>query len=145
MNQIGVEAPEAEIAIMELEQSNIKINPAAVQQQVSVLTIVAQLDQMRMQNDQLRQQLAATGQQGQTPPGSVLDPNQAAAQALGAQQAQQPSGFEDQNQPMTQAGSPPPPGSPPPGGQGGGPATLQALSRQNGDALNQISISSGGQ
>jgi hypothetical protein len=142
MDQTGIEAPEAELKIIEAEQSNIKISPASVQQQVSVRMIVAQLDQLRMQNDQMRQQLEqVAGPQGQSP-GSVLDPTaqgqQAAQQALGAQQAAQPSGSEDQNQPQTQAGSPPPPGAPAPGG-----AQLQTLSRQNGDALNQIAISGG--
>ena len=146
MDQTGIEAPEAELKIIETEQSNIKISPASVQQQVSVRMIVAQLDQLRMQNDQMRQQIAAVaGPQGEAP-GSVLDPTaqgqQAAQQALGAQQAAQPRNTEDQNQPMTQEGSAPPPGAPAPGG---GPAQLQTLSRQNGDALNQIAISSGGQ
>jgi hypothetical protein len=142
MDAIGTEAPEAELAIIEQEQSNLKLNPASVQQQISVLTIVAQLEQMRMQNEMLSQQVAqAVGPPGQAP-GSVLNPEQAQAQALGAQQQAQPTGFEDQNQPITQQGSPPPPGAPAPGGQG--PAQLQALSRQNGDALNQIAFRSGG-
>ena len=141
MDQTGIEAPEAELKIIEGEQSNIKINAAAVQQQVSVEMIVEQLEQLRMQNQQLRASIESTvGPQGQAPP-SVLDPNVAAQQALGEQQARQPSGLEDQNQPITQQGSPPPPGSPAPGGG----AQLQTLTRQNGDALNQIAISSGGQ
>ena len=141
MDQIGVEAPEAEIAIIAQEQGNLAINPAAVQQQVSVLMISAQLEQLQMQNEQMRQQLA---QVGQTPsaPGSVLDPNQADAQNKGAQQAAAPiSTPEDQNQPQTQQGSAPPPGAPAPGGGG---AQLQTLSRNNGEALNQIAINSGG-
>jgi len=138
MDQVGIEAPEAELVTISQEQSNIKVNPAAVQQQVSVLMIAAQLEAAEMQNEQMRQQLQQVTQGEQTPPGSILDPAQAQAQQLGAQQAAQPTGFEDQNQPMTQAGSPPPPGAPAPGG-----AQLQTLTRQNGDALNQIAISGG--
>ena len=137
MNQIGVEAPEAELQIIQQELANLKINPASVQAQVSVFTIMAQLEQMRMQNQQMAQQMAQMEQasQGQ-PPGSVLNPEQGQA-ALQAQQAQaQPMGFEDQNQPMTQAGMPPPAGAP---GPGGGPAALTALTRQ-GEALQQIAF-----
>lgn len=140
MDQIGVESPEAEIKIIEQEQSNLKINPAAVQQQAAVKMIVAQLDQLRMQNQQMQAQIAQTlGPQGGAP-GSVLDPDQAAAANLGAQQAAAPrSTPEDENQPQTQAGSAPPPGAPAPGG-----AQLQTLTRQGGEALNQIGINSGG-
>lgn len=145
MDMTGVEAPEAELAIIEREQSNIKISPAAVQQQVSVEMIMAQLQQLQMQNTQMQQQMQAqNASAGQAAPGSVLDPNQAANvanQAQGQQQAAQPSGFEDQNQPQpaTQPGGAPPPGAGAPGG-----AQLQTLTRQNGDALNQIAISGGG-
>jgi hypothetical protein len=137
MNQIGVEAPEAELQIIQQELANLRINPASVQAQVSVFTIMAKLEQMRMQNQQMAQEMAQMEQasQGQ-PPGSVLNPEQGQA-ALQAQQAQaQPAGFEDQNQPMTQAGMPPPAGAP---GPGGGPATLTALTRQ-GEALQQIAF-----
>jgi hypothetical protein len=150
MNQIGVEAPEAELAIIAQEQANIQLNPASVQAQVSVATIVAQLEQLRMQNQQMAMQLGIVGQasQGQ-PPGSVLNtqqgpsPQQGQA-ALQAQQAQaQPTAFEDQNQPITQAGTPPPQGAPPPGGIAG-PAQMTALTRQ-GEGLQQIAFNAGGQ
>ena len=104
--------------------------------------IVAQLDQLRMQNDQMRQRLEGVVGPQTGAPGSVLDPSQAAQEAKGAQQAAQPSATEDQNQPITQKGSAPPPGAPVPGGGG---AKLQTLTRQNGDALNQISINAGGE
>jgi hypothetical protein len=147
MDQIGVESPEAEIKIIEQEQSNLKINPAAVQQQVAVLTIAAQLEQLRMQNQQLAAEVAQLGQQQQAP-GSVLAPNQnanvaAQAEAAGQQQGLAPRQAEDQNQTATGPGSPAAPGAPPPGGAEG-PATLQALSRQGGENLNQIAFSSGG-
>jgi hypothetical protein len=141
MNQIGVEAPEAELAIIAQEQSNVSLNPAAVQAQVSVQTIVAQLEQLRMQNAQMAQQLGQLTSGAPTPPGSILDSNAGQA-ALAQQQAQaQPTAFEDQNQPMTQAGTPPPQGAPGPGG----PAQLTALTRQ-GEALQQIGFNAfGGQ
>jgi hypothetical protein len=147
MDQIGVESPEAEIKIIEQEQSNLKINPAAVQQQVSVLTIAAQLEQLRMQNQQLAAQIQGLGQE-QGAPGSVLGPNQednvaAQAQAAGQQQGLNPRQAEDQNQAATGPGGAPPSGAAPPGGAEG-PATLQTLSRQGGDNLNQIAFSSGG-
>ncbi len=138
MDQTGVESPEAELAIIEQEQSNLKLNPAAVQQMAAVKMIVAQLEQLRMQNQQMAQQIqAALGPQGGAP-GSVLDPNAAADQQVGAQQNAQPQRPEDENAPITQEGSPPPNGAPAPGG-----AQLQTLSRQNGEALNQIAISGG--
>lgn len=143
MNQIGVDAPEAELAIIAQEQANLKLNPAAVQAQVSVFTIMAQLEQLRMQNQQLAAQLGQVSQASAgTPPGSVLDTNAGQA-ALDVEQSRaQPTGFEDQNQPMTQAGSPPPPGAPAPGMAG--PAQMTALTRQ-GEGLQQIAFNAGGQ
>jgi hypothetical protein len=141
MNQIGVEAPEAELAIIAQEQANLKLNPAAVQAQISVLTIAAQLEQMQMQNEQMRAQIGQLSAGGpQQPPGSILNP-EAGQAALAAQQAQaQPTAFEDQNQPMTQAGTPPPQGAPPPGGN---PAALTALTRQ-GQGMQQIAFNAFG-
>lgn len=139
MDQVGVEAPEAELGIIEQEQSNLKLNAAAVQAQVSVYTIMAQLEQMQMQNEQMRQQLQQLQQPSQ-PPGGVLAEAQSAANAAqGAQQAAAPTGFEDQNQPMTQAGGAPPPGAPAPGGLGAAPMSLTALTRQ-GEGLQQIAF-----
>jgi hypothetical protein len=142
MNQIGVEAPEAELLIVAQEQANLKLNPAAVQAQISVLTIAAQLEQMQMQNAQMRQQIQGlSGGAPQQPPGSVLNP-EAGAAAVAAQQAQaQPTAFEDQNQPITQAGSAPPQGAPPPGGAN--PAALTALTRQ-GQGMQQIAFNAFG-
>lgn len=148
MDSTGVEAPEAELKIIEQEQSNLKLNPASVQTQVSVYTILQQVQQMAMQNQQMAQQMQQMmGAGGGQPPGSILQQggqgggqsmmaqSQGAAQGMMAEgQAAQPTGFEDQNQPggagqpMTQQGMPPP--------QGAGQMT--SLSRQDGDALNQI-------
>lgn len=140
MNATGVEAPEAELEIIAQEQSNVKLSAAAVQAQVSVLTIMAQLEQMQMQNAQMRMQLQQmmASQQGPQAPGSILQQSEGAVNTLQqAQQRAQPTGFEDQNQPATQEGSPPPAGAPPPGG--GGPAALTALTRQ-GQPLQQIAF-----
>ena len=142
MNQIGVEAPEAELAIIAQEQANLKLNPAAVQAQVSVFTIMAQLEQLRMQNQQMAAQLGQIGQASEgEPPGSVLNTQQSQEALLGQQSAAQPTGFEDQNQPMTQAGMPPPAGAPAPGMSG--PAQMTALTRQ-GEGLQQIAFNAGG-
>jgi hypothetical protein len=137
MDAIGIEAPEAEIAIIEDEQSNLKLNPAAVQSQVSVYTILQQVQQMAMQNQQMaaqmQQMMGGIQSAGSQPPQSVLAQGQGAANNLmQAQQAQQPGMLEDQNQgqPMTQQGTPPPAGA----------GSMTALSRQDGNALNQIAF-----
>ena len=141
MDMIGVEAPEAELSVIEQEQSNLKLNPAAVQAQISVYTIMAQLQQMQMQNQQMQAQMQQMmGGQSSQPPESILAQAQGAAnRAQVEEQSAEPEGFEDQNQPMTQAGGPPPPGAPPAGATGAGPASLTALTRQ-GEGLQQIAF-----
>jgi hypothetical protein len=140
MNQVGIEAPEYELSTIKNESSDLQLNPAEVQAQLSVRTIVMQLEQMQMQNQQMRQELAALQGQQASPQG-VVEQAAATEQTLQTQQqAAAPAGFEDQNQPASFPGGPPPPGAAPPGGEGaGGPASLTALSRQ-GEALNQIAF-----
>jgi hypothetical protein len=107
----------------------VDLNAAAVQAKVSIYPILQQMQQTQME---LTQMMAAQGGQA---PGSVLDPQTAAATAAnGAQQAQQgsqPTSFEDQNQPPTGAGSPPPAGADGPSG------SVTSLVRQ-GEPLSQI-------
>lgn len=142
MDRIGTEAPEAEMSGIEQEQSNLKVNPGAVQAQLAVLTLAAQLERQRMENQQLQAQLGAIGQPAPTP-GSVLQQSEGSvAQLQNERQSRGPSRFEDQNQPLpaTNAGSPPPAGAPPAGGAG--PAQLTGLVRQ-GEPLQQIAFSGG--
>jgi hypothetical protein len=141
MNQIGVEAPEYEIATLRDEGSDLKLSPAEVQAQLAVHTMAAQLEAANLQNEQLRAQVQALGAPQQQSPQSILQQANASQATLQqAQQEQAPTGFEDQNQPATQQGGAPPPGAPAPSG---GPAQLTALSRQ-GEALNQIAVTSEG-
>jgi hypothetical protein len=151
MDAIGVEAPENELSIITEEQSNLKLNPAAVQSQVSVYTIMQQVQQMAMQNQQMAMEMKQmmSQMQGQQPGGAPGTPQSALAQAQGAtnnmmqaQQGAQPAPLgEDQNMeggpgmPMTQPGMAPPAGA---GAEGAG--TMTSLSRQDGDALNQIAF-----
>lgn len=137
MNQVGIEAPEYELDTIRGESSDLQLSPAEVQAQLSVRTIVLQLEQMQMQNEQMRQQLAQLQQPAASPQGVVEQAAATEANLQTQQQAAAPTGFEDQNQPATAPGGAPPPGAAPPGG--GGPAQLTALSRQ-GEALNQIAF-----
>ena len=129
MDTIGVENPESELDLIREEGMDAQLNPERAQ---AFAALSIQLQQLQMNAAQMQQQLSAMAPQGQ-------DPNAAAAasqaQVQQQQYAAQPTGFEDQNQPMTQAGSPPP-------GNGQGPTTTTLI--RGGTALNQIAYTSGG-
>lgn len=129
MDAIGQENPEAEVQLIREEGQDPYLDPERAQ---AVAALSIQLQQLQMNQQQMDQQLAAvTGQGG--------DPNAAAAASQAAMQQQayaaQPTGMEDQNQPMTQAGSAPP-------GNGQGPTTTTLI--RGGQALNQIAFTSQG-
>lgn len=138
MDQLGVDSPLEELKKIQAEQMNAQLNPASVQAYTALLLQMQQLQQMQAQ---LQQQLAQLPQgagplnpQGQ-PPGGVVAQGETAVNAVQqAQYAAQPTAVgEDQNQPMTQAGSPPP-------ASGQGPQTTTLI--RGGQALNQIAFNS---
>jgi hypothetical protein len=133
MDQIGIEAPEAELDIIRSEQTDIDLNPGAVQAKVSIYPI---LQQVLQQQAQMGQQLEALTGASSGAPESILAQSQSAVNgAQAALQSQGPAApTEDQNLPPTAAGSPPPPGAPIPGGGGQTQTTLV----RDGEALNQI-------
>lgn len=136
MDSIGIENPEAELKLIREEGMDAALAPERTQAYVSLMTMMAQLQQ---QMAMMQQQAAMQG--GAAPGGQ--DPQAQAQAALAQVQQQQfqaqPTGFEDQNeappQPATQAGMPPPAG-----GQG---PEVTTLIRQ-GQPLNQLAYSSGG-
>lgn len=142
MNEIGVEAPEHMLKTIKAESSDLKLSPAEVQAQLAVYTIAAQLEAAQLQNAQLRAQMGELTQEpgapGSIPGDSQQTANGSQAQLQNAQQAQAPTGFEDQNNPegaglpATQAGGGPAPG--------GNPASIVALNRQDGESLNQVAF-----
>jgi hypothetical protein len=145
MDAIGVESPEAEQDLIRQERSDIVLRPDAVQQTVSIYPIMLQVQQ---QLQQLQQQVtdmaaqagqqppggATTPQGGQQPPGGMSPTAQAQkAGNVGAQQQAQMQAASghvavDQNQPL-------------PGQQ----TLIRAGGANGGQALNQLSISTGGQ
>jgi hypothetical protein len=109
MDQIGLENPEQMLALIEAEMSNARLNPQDVQAYAGVLQLFQAIVAQQAQNAAMASQEAAQAQV----------PAQAAAQQA------QPTGFEDQNQPMSQPGMAPPPGAGTPGNIG----TFEALVR----------------
>jgi hypothetical protein len=109
MDQIGLENPEQMLALIESEMSNARLNPQDVQAYAAVLQLFQAIAAQQQQNAAIASQQAAEAQ----------GPAQAAAQQA------QPTGFVDQNQPMSQPGMAPPPGAGVPGGIG----ELQGLVR----------------
>lgn len=119
MDDIGIEDPQHELDLIRRELADARLNPGQVQAYISSLQLLNQLMQMQAQ------QAAAAGQQGQ-------DIQQAQDQAA------QPTGLEDQNQPgmATGPGGPPPPGTNAPGDVG---LQLQGLIRQKGGVATPMS------
>jgi len=111
MDELGIENPEQMIALIEEERSNLRLYPQDVQAYASVLQLLQAIQMQEAQNAAMAQQQSAG----------------AGAQAQAAEQAAAPTGLEDQNQPMTQAGSAPPAGA---GVPGGGVGTFEGLVRQ---------------
>lgn len=146
MDAIGIEAPEHELSVVAAEHNDIDVHPDSVQIKFGVYSMMMQLQQqmqqLQQQQAQFQQLQQAQAQQGGVggSPGSALAQAQGAtAQGLQAQQAAQPTGFNDQNQPLTQAGTPPPQGA---GAQGTGQATQIIRPNQGGQALNQVAFNS---
>lgn len=142
MDEIGIEAPEHELQVIQSELNNIDLNPEAVQAKTAIYSVMLQIMQ---QQQELAMMIGQTVQQGSQPANGVLAQAQGAQNAsMVQQQAQQPSGLpEDMNtpQPTTQAGMAPPAGAPAPGATGGPQVT--SLIRQ-GQPLQQIAHTSGG-
>ncbi len=136
MDELGVDSPEDEIKLIEEERSNVRLYPGEVQTIAAVIAAV-------MQMMQAFPQLAGTSV-GQ----ALTTANDLSGQNFAAQQAQQaqPTLMNDQNAPMSQAGSPPPAGGPAPTPVAGGPTgaltgtTLVRNNPQTGQAttLNQL-------
>lgn len=122
MDDIGIEDPQHELDLIRRELADARLNPGQVQAYISSLQLLNQL--MAMQQAQA-QEAAAAGQHGQ-------DVQQAQDQAA------QPTGLEDQNQPgmATGPGGPPPPGTNAPGDVG---LQLQGLIRQKGGVATPMS------
>ena len=150
MDQLGIDAPLEELQRIQGELMNAQLNPGEVQAYLSLFPIIQQMQAQQQQMQQMMGQMpqgAGPGMPGGVPPGGgqppAGPPGGAVAQAQGAlnvaQQAQyaaQPTAVgEDQNQPMTQEGSPPP-------AAGQGPAVTTLI--RGGSALNQIAFQSGG-
>ncbi len=132
MDATGVEAPEATLDTIRSEQSDIDLNPGAVQAKASIYPI---LQQVLAQQAAMGQQLAALTGATAGPPQSILAQAQAASNgAKGELQAQGPaSPTEGQNLPPTGPGGAPPPGAPAPGG-----SQTQTTLVRDGQSLNQI-------
>jgi hypothetical protein len=117
MDNLGVDSPEDELKLIQLERANPQLFPGDVQAYVAVMNMLQQMQQQKAQMDQAAQQL-------QAPQEAALAGGPGAAAAAGAAAAQnqefgmQPSLTEDMNQagpaqPMTQEGGPAPAGSNP--------------------------------
>lgn len=132
MDAIGIEAPEAELDTIRSEQTDIDLNPGAVQAKVSIYPI---LQQVLMQQQQMQAQMDQIAGMQSGPPQSAIAAAQGASNGLlAAQQGAGPAPpTEDQNLPATTPNSPPPPGAPGPGG-----GQTQTTLIRNGEALNQI-------
>lgn len=136
MDQIGIEAPEAELDLIREERSDIVLRPDAVQQTVAVYPIMLQVQQ---QLQQLQQQVTDLTAQQQGGAGMSPTAQGQRTQNVGQQQAyqSQPQPIaEDQNQPPTTTGSPPP-------ATGQGPADaaqtlIRAGGAPGGQALTQL-------
>lgn len=135
MDQIGIEAPEAEQDLIREERSDIVLRPDAVQQTVAVYPIMLQVQQQLAQLQQQVTDIAQGQQQGGMSPTAQGQRTQNVGQQR--QFSAQPSPLgEDQNQPPTTTGSPPPAT-----GQGPDIQTLiRAGGAPGGAALNQISV-----
>ena len=131
MDQIGIDSPEENMAILLKELANPRLNPADVQQFTAVLATLQAIE---------AQAAAQQAAQAPNPMGVAQQGAGAAAQGQAAAQAAMPSGMEDQNSPATGVGGPPPPGASPPGGGIG--ATFEPMVRQTpggqSQALSQI-------
>lgn len=111
MDETGVEDPQHELDLIRAELADARLNPGQVQAYISSLMLMQQL-----MAQQAQQEAAAAGQQGQDV-------------QMAQDQAAQPTGLEDQNQPgmASGPGGPPPPGTNAPGDVG---LQLQGLIRQ---------------
>jgi len=111
MDETGVEDPQHELDLIRAELADARLNPGQVQAYISSLMLMQQL-----MAQQAQQEAAAAGQQGQDT-------------QMAQDQAAQPTGLEDQNQPgmASGPGGPPPPGTNAPGDVG---LQLQGLIRQ---------------
>lgn len=111
MDETGVEDPQHELDLIRAELADARLNPGQVQAYISSLMLMQQLMQQQAAAD-----AAAAGQQGQD-------------EQMAQDQAAQPTGLEDQNQPgmASGPGGPPPPGTNAPGDVG---LQLQGLIRQ---------------
>jgi len=129
MDEIGIESPEENMAILLKELSNPRLNPAAVQQFAAVLATLQAIEAQ-----------AAAQQGAPSPEAAIQEGAGAEAQGQAAAQAAAPSGLEDQNSPATGIGGAPPPGASVPGGGIG--ATFEPMVRQTpsgqSQALSQI-------
>jgi hypothetical protein len=131
MDEIGIDSPEENMAILLKELSNPRLNPAAVQQFAAVLATLQAIEAQ------------AQAQAGAASPEAAIQQGAGAeAQGQAAAQAAAPTGMEDQNSPATGIGSAPPPGASVPGGGIG--ATFEPLVRQTpggqSQALSQITL-----
>jgi hypothetical protein len=119
MDNLGVDSPEDELKLIQLERSNPQLFPGDVQAWVAVLNMVQSMQAQQAQ-------LQATQQALQAPQQAALGVSPLAASESGAAAAQntafemQPALGQDMNQagptqPMTAPGGPPPEGSNAPG------------------------------
>lgn len=126
MDNTGVENPEAEIDQIKQERMDAQLFPADAQAYLGIMTM---LQQLQMTQQQMMSQMGMPQGQGMS---AQAQTQSAVNQMQQDQYAAQPTGFEDQNQPQTQAGMPPP-------GNGQGPAQNTTLIR-GGVPLNQIAF-----
>ena len=132
MDAIGIDNPEAELDLIRQEGMDAQLNPERAQSYVAIWPM---LQQVQAQEQAMQQQLGGMAPPGAPPGGPQAQAAGANAQVQQQQFAAQPTGFEDQNQPMTQAGM-----APPAGGQGPASSTLI----RGGEAMNQLQFTSGG-
>ena len=129
MDFIGTENPRAELDLIRSELQDMDLNAAAVQARVALIS--------NMQQMAITAQQAGIAQQAQGGPQAGMSAEANAQSAVNgvavAQSNAQPGPLaEDQNAPMTQAGSPAAPG-------GTGPVSSTLI--RSGRALNQLAIS----
>jgi hypothetical protein len=130
MDQIGTDSPEDEVRLVKQELMDAQLNPESAHAYLGLVSSMQQLQMQMEQQMQMAQQMqAANPQQG-------LQEGQAGLNEMQQQQfAAQPTMVgEDQNQPMTQEGSPAPPG-----GQGPVGISQQTLIR-GGEVLDQLAL-----
>jgi len=137
MDALGVDQPIEELKRIQAERMNAQLFPQDVQAYAALL---AQLQQVQAQQEAMQAQLNQLPQgagplaPGGQPGGPAAEGERAVNAVQQAQFAAQPTAVgEDQNQPMTQAGSPP-------AAAGQGPATTTLI--RGGQALNQIAYRS---